>query len=105
MADLSRRQFLTRASAGVAAGVVASGLSAAPALLGPAIADAAALPRGAAPQPEPDLTGVGHNVVAYISDGAKGEVTVLVGTKKVVTHDRQLAGRMLSAARSAAKEG
>jgi hypothetical protein len=98
MEDLSRRQFLTRASAGVAASVAAaSGLSAVSGLVGPALAEAA--------EPEADLSGVGHPVVAYVTDGSAGEVTVLVGTQEIVTRDGQLAARMLRAARGAKKEG
>jgi hypothetical protein len=104
MADLSRRQFLTKASAGVAAGVVATGLSAVPALLGPAVAEAAAVPGGTPALPEPDLTSVGEPVVAYLTNASKGEVTVLTGNRRVVAHDRQLAARMLHAARTSAKE-
>ena len=106
MEDLSRRQFLTRASAGVAATVAAAtGLSTVPALLGPAVADAAPGIPGPGTEPEPDLTGVGHPVVAYVTDPSAGEVTVLVGTRAIVARDRQLAGRMLRAARGATKEG
>jgi anaerobic selenocysteine-containing dehydrogenase len=105
MADLSRRQFLTKASAGVAASVAAaSGLAAVPALLAPAVADASAVGPGAGREPEPDLTGVGQDVVAYVTNESKGEVTVLVGTQEVVAHDRQLVGRLLRAARGAIQE-
>jgi hypothetical protein len=36
--------------------------------------------------------------VAYVSDATSGELTLLVGEREVVVHDRDLVNRLLNAA-------
>ena len=66
--------------AGAAAGVV--GLAAGPAFAGAVRSDKAAR----------------QTVVAYIEDHRGSEVTLLVGEREVVVHDRDLVTRILNAA-------
>jgi Rieske Fe-S protein len=73
----SRRNFLALAGAGAAAAGTA-------ALLPTASADAAT-PKGPA-HPGP--------LVAYVRDTASGEISVNVGEREVVVHDRDLAQRI-----------
>ncbi|HZP90163.1 MAG TPA: hypothetical protein VFC04_04105 [Actinomycetota bacterium] len=91
MADLSRRAFLRKASVGAAAGAGAIG-----ALAGgtPAKALARELRRAAEPQQQAD----GEPVVAYVSDQARDEVTIMVGTREVTHRDPDLARRIRRAA-------
>jgi hypothetical protein len=80
MTDLTRRGFVKN-SAGAAAGMT---------VIGALVADEADA-RGAPPGSEP--------VVAYVSDPAKGEISVMTGDREVTVHDRKLAARITRAAR------
>ena len=81
MSETNRRKFLAAAGAGAAAGVV--GISA-----GPAFASGAVRSDKAARE----------TVVAYVQDHRGSEVTLLVGEREVVVHDRDLVTRILTAA-------
>ena len=81
MSETNRRKFLAAAGAGAAAGVV--GISA-----GPAFASGAVRSDKAARE----------TVVAYVQDHRGSEVTLLVGEREVVVHDRDLVTRILNAA-------
>jgi hypothetical protein len=83
MSDTSRRRFLGVTGAGAAA-VSASAL-----VPGTAWAGQAHLRDDSATSP----------VVAYVSDVASDEVTLLVDEREVVVHDRDLVTRLLNAAR------
>ena len=81
MSETNRRKFLAAAGAGAAAGVV--GISA-----GPAFASGSVRSDKAARE----------TVVAYVQDHRGSEVTLLVGEREVVVHDRDLVTRILNAA-------
>ena len=81
MSETNRRKFLAAAGAGAAAGVV--GLSAGPAFGGGAVRSG---------------TAARNTVLAYVPDHRGSEVTLLVGEREVVVHDRDLVTRILNAA-------
>lgn len=93
----SRRTFLQQS--GGLAGAVAVGVvtpAAVTALEGTAkAADAPAVPVARGAMQLPDAP-----VMAYVSDPARSEVTVLSGTQETTFHDPVLARRLLMAARS-----
>jgi len=92
MQRLSRRRFLK--SAGVATGAAAA-LVAAPGMAKAAVEREEAVevtPSG----PLPD-----EPLVAYVQDAKRGEVTVLLGTRRKTYRDPVLVRRLLKAARSA----
>jgi hypothetical protein len=91
MTQHSRRTFLiTTGVAATTAGAVASG----------ALPAAAAAPAGRdhAPDHAPDHAGSGaadrRSVVAYVSDAASGQVTVMSGDREVVVTDHALVRRL-----------
>jgi hypothetical protein len=81
MSDTSRRKFLAVASAGAAAGTV--GLVA-----GPASGAQSPLTSKSAKE----------GVVALVADHTSSEVSLMVGDREVVVHDRELVRRILNAA-------
>jgi hypothetical protein len=85
MTDASRRVFLAATGTTAAA---AAALAASPAAY-------ASSPRHAAPSGErqPDL-------IAYVQKSSSGDLTLLVGEREVVVHDRALVRSLLRAARS-----
>lgn len=91
MGELSRRAFLKKASVGAVAGTGAIGALAG-GLPGKALAEhleAAAEPADASSEP----------IVAYVSDGGRGQVTIMVGTREVAHRDPDLVRRLRRAAR------
>jgi len=90
MGEISRRAFLSRSAmaAGAAAVAAASLPQAARASTSVGDADAGT---GASPVG-------GEAVVAYVRPNS-GEVTVMVGEREIVAHDRELARRIRRAAR------
>ena len=88
MSKVTRRHFLTAASAGAA---TMSVLAAAP-VLGPLVEGAEARSDAAAP--------AGHtgSLVAFVGEGSADEITLMVGTRHVVVRDRKLVSRLLHAA-------
>jgi len=92
---LNRRTFLA-SSAGAAAtvAVVAAGPRLATASLGGASATQS---RGAIVTPSGPPPA--ETVMAYVRDAARGEVTVLSGTRETTYRDPQLAARLLAAGR------
>jgi hypothetical protein len=92
---LDRRSFL-QTSAGAAAGVavVATGPKLAAAVLAGAsnTAPVAAVIKPSGPPPP-------ETVMAYIRDGARGEVTVMSGTRETTYRDLALTKRLIDAAR------
>jgi hypothetical protein len=81
MSETNRRKFLAAAGAGAAAGFV--GMNA-----GPAFAGGTERGKNAAKE----------TVVAYVEDHHGSELTLLVGEREVVVHDRDLVNRILNAA-------
>jgi len=94
MTRLSRRQFLARSSLAVAGGVAA-------ATVGPQATGALAA-TGAADAPTPKVPLAPRTaekpVVAYVRDGADGELTLMAGHRKIVRNDPDLVRRLLDAA-------
>lgn len=82
MSETNRRKFLAVAGAGTAAGV--AGLTA-----GPLAGSASASPSG---------TSAKEQVVAVVGDHRGSTLTLLVGDREVVVHDRDLVVRLLNAA-------
>jgi hypothetical protein len=93
MSDLSRREFLRKGSLGVAAGVVAAELA-----TNVGIAKAVTTHGGEAASSSTDETAT-EPVVAYVKQGSRGEVRVMVGSREIVHRDAELARRILRAAR------
>jgi hypothetical protein len=93
--DLTRRNFLTKVSLGVA-GIAASSGLALPQLL------TVAREAPEADQIAPDLAPIGEDLVAFIRNASSGEVAVMSGSREVIYHDPQLVGRLLDAARKLA---
>jgi hypothetical protein len=81
MSETNRRKFLAAAGAGAAAGVV--GITA-----GPAFAGGTARSKASAKE----------TVVAYVDDHHGSEITLMMGDREVVVHDRDLVTRILNAA-------
>jgi len=92
MSKVSRRSFMKRSAVAGAGAAAIAGLGGAS---GAAKALAAPGPRSERPAAEPS----GEPVVAYVRAGSSGEVTVMVGEREVVRRDRELARRILRAAR------
>ena len=82
MSDTSRRRFIGVAGAGAAA------------------VGATALVSGAASAAQTRLSGKGAKapLVAHVSDITSDEVSLMVGEREVVVHDRDLVHRLLNAA-------
>ncbi len=80
MSETNRRKFLAVAGTGAAAGLV--GITAGPAFGGTARSGKAAR----------------QTVVAFVADHRGSEVTLLVGEREVVVHDRNLVDAILNAA-------
>jgi hypothetical protein len=93
MSDLSRREFLRKGSIGVAAGVVAAELA-----TNVGIAKAVTAHGGDASS-NPPAESASEPVVAYVKQGSRGEVRVMVGSREIVHRDAELARRILRAAR------
>jgi hypothetical protein len=83
MTDATRRRFLIMAGAGAAAAGVA------------AVVPAGTLAEGAAAADHPPAEGT---LVAYVGDATDGTVSLLVGDREVVVHDRDLVARLARAA-------
>jgi hypothetical protein len=82
MNDTSRRRFLGVAGAGAAVAGAAAAI--------PGAAFAGETPRRAGSATE--------SVVAYVGDARGSELTLLIGEREVVVHDRDLVHRLLNAA-------
>jgi len=91
MKDLTRRRFLARSSIGV---VFAGAFALVPGA-------SAAVKLAAGPPRAGTRTAIaGGPFVAHIRDLATGEIAFLVGSERFIIHDRELAGRLHSAALS-----
>lgn len=82
MSDTSRRKFL---------GVVGAGAAAAGAVT---VVPSAAF----AGQTQRKKDSASDSVVAYVKDAGSSELTLMVGEREVVVHDRDLVNRILNAA-------
>ncbi len=88
MTKLTRRSFLKQSSAGAAT------LGLLPAI--PALATISRTPEAAVPELSAASAGP---MVAHVSNVATGEVTLLVGAREIVFHDRRLVARLIKASR------
>ncbi len=86
---LTRRTFLSRSSIGAA---IAGGLALVPVMSG-------VLKMQAKPAAIPFPGSSAEPLVAHVRDVNSGEISLLVGTGKVVVHDLDLAARLYAAAR------
>jgi hypothetical protein len=97
MEPVSRRSFFKQAGAAAA---IAGAASVAPVGIANALA-------GTTPMPglsEPGLTAFeglneGENLVAHVNNPKTGEITLFIGTREVLIHDRAIAARLLRATR------
>jgi hypothetical protein len=90
MKDLTRRRFLTNGSKGIALGGILA--------LVPGLSGALKLPLVA---PKGTATGIAAGpLVAHVRDLATGEIAFLVGSKRLVVRDPDLAVRLHTAAGS-----
>jgi hypothetical protein len=87
MPGVTRRGFLAT-SVSTAAGVAGIGALAAAA---PHMRDTAAVP----------TTATGGPLMAYVRDGSRGELSLMVGTQEVSLHDPELVRRLHAAASGA----
>jgi hypothetical protein len=99
MSRFTRRLFLQRASLGVAAvgGVLAlpHGANAAPRH---ATADAVpAQPATSLNMPSGQARAASAPVMAYVSDGSSGQMSLFVGTREIQIHDADLVRRLVQA--------
>ena len=85
MTDSTRRTFLIASGAGAAAISMAAAV--------PTVADARTSDAAPATLP-PDAT----DLVAHVADPSSGTLTLLVGEREVVVHDRDLVARLARAA-------
>ncbi|SDU76787.1 twin-arginine translocation signal domain-containing protein [Jiangella alkaliphila] len=94
MSEQSRRRFLVAAGAGtvaVGAGAIL--------VAGPAAAHSEPAKAAAPATRGDDLAPADTKVVAYVSDPARDEVTLMVDDRESVVHDRVLARALARAAR------
>jgi hypothetical protein len=99
MKDLTRRNFLTRSSIGLAfAGAIALIPGMAAALKLPATAPKLPATAPKLPVAAPKAAAAGP-LVAHVRDVATGEIAFLVGSERFIIRDRELAVRLHSAAR------
>ncbi|HEX4018240.1 MAG TPA: hypothetical protein VHX15_16005 [Frankiaceae bacterium] len=85
MSDSTRRTFLVATGAGAAALSVSA--------LAPAAQAATTTKNAKGGSPASD-----EPLVAYVSNASKGELTLLVGEREVLVHDRELVARLARAA-------
>ena len=88
MTKVTRRSFLKQTSASAAT------LSLLPAI--PALAAISHSPEATLPLLPAASTGP---MIAHVSDVSTGEITLLVGAREVIFHDRELVARLIKAAR------
>jgi anaerobic selenocysteine-containing dehydrogenase len=91
LSKVSRRSFMKRSAVAGAGAAAIAGLGGTAGAAKALAAPSAESRTPAEPSEEP--------VVAYVRAGSSGEVTVMVGEREVVRRDRELARRILRAAR------
>jgi hypothetical protein len=98
MAEVSRRAFLTRSTAAVAAAGLATALPALPAAVSAVDAQAPAVDDSVSAA-DTELAASAGPIIAQVRDLASGEIGVFNGTREVIYRDPQLALRLLRALR------
>lgn len=96
MSPVSRRAFLTRSSAAVAAAGLASALPALPAAMSSVSAEAPAVD-DTVTAADAELAESAGPLIAHVRDLSTGEIGLFNGTREVVTRDPQLALRLFRA--------
>ena len=94
MEPVSRRTFFKRAGA---VAVVAGGVAVAPASLGTALAGASE-PKDSPLAAHEELAH-SDNLVAHVKNARSGEISLFVGQREVIIHDRTMAARLVRATR------
>lgn len=89
MPEVTRRGFIAT-TVGTAAGVTGIGAVA-----------AAAVPHLKGAASVPPATATGEPLVAYVRDGSRGELSLMVGTRELSLHDPALVRRLHAAATGA----
>ena len=89
MAKLTRSGFIKKTSAGAA---TIGALAAAPSLT-------AAHAASEALAPDHTSAALREPMLAHVRNAASGEIAILVGTREVIVHDRELVKRLAKAAR------
>jgi hypothetical protein len=97
MEPVSRRIFFKHAGAAAAVAAVAGGALAAPLGLGSAVAGAAST-KDAPLTPSEDLRG-NEDLVVHVKNSRTGEISLFVGHREVIIHDRKIAARLVRAIR------
>jgi anaerobic selenocysteine-containing dehydrogenase len=92
MDKLSRRDFLQKSSIGAVAGAAMIGA------LASEVQPAAAVTRVAMSAAGSETAVSSDPLVAYVRDGRRGEVAIMVGDREVVRRDPELVRRLLHAA-------
>ena len=93
MDKLTRRDFLQKSSIGVVAGATMIGA------LASEIQPAEAATRPTAASTDSKRAASSEPLVAYVRDGRRGEVAIMVGDREVVRRDRELVRRLQHAAK------
>ena len=91
MAGIDRRNFLTRGSMVVAAAGVATAV--------PGLAGDLMSAEPDVPMLEADAGALEESLVVHVRDLARGEIGVFSGTREIVVHDVDLAGRLFRTTR------
>jgi len=91
MAGIDRRNFLTRGSIVVAAAGVATAV--------PSLATNLVAAEPDVPTIEADAGALGDSLVVHVRDLTSGEIGVFSGTREIVVHDPDLAGRLFRTTR------
>jgi hypothetical protein len=86
MADLSRRTFLGASAAAAGAAVMGAPIAVASASAPAAVP--VALPKNAPAEP----------FMVYVADASAGDVSIMIGTDEVTSHDPDLVARLVRAA-------
>jgi hypothetical protein len=91
MAGIDRRNFLTRGSMVVAAAGVATAV--------PGLATDLMAAESDVPTFEADAGALEESLVVHVRDLSSGEIGVFSGTREIVVHDTDLAGRLFRTTR------
>jgi hypothetical protein len=97
MEPVSRRIFFKHAGAAAAVAAVAGSALAAPLGLGSALAGAAST-KDTPLTPNEDLRG-NEDLVVHVKNSRTGEISLFVGHREVIIHDRKIAARLVRAIR------
>ncbi len=95
MPTVSRRIFLLRSSIGAAAAGVAASVPGLASVIGGPVTSEAPVAEDLVPAGDAETAAISEPLVAHVKDLSTGEISVFSGTREVVTHDPQMANRLL----------